>query len=83
MVTEGRGSAVVQRIHRDETGFPPGDACRPTLFFGLPVYLSAARFTRANLAVRGLAGLFSLSFGLFTVYEVGFVHGLFRRTRRG
>ena len=46
--------------------------------FGLPVYLTAARFTRAHLAVRGLAGLFSLSLGLFTVYEIGFVDGLFR-----
>jgi len=46
--------------------------------FGLPVYLSAARFARAHLAVRGLAGLFSLSLGLFTVYEVGYVNGLFR-----
>jgi len=46
--------------------------------FGLPVYLTTARFARAHLAVRGLAGLFSLSFGLFTVYEVGFVNGLFR-----
>ena len=46
--------------------------------FGLPVYLTAARFTRAHLAVRGLAGLFSLCLGLFTVYEVGFVGGLFR-----
>ena len=46
--------------------------------FGLPVYLSAARFKRAHLAVRGLAGLFSLSFGLYTVYEIGFVEGLFR-----
>ena len=46
--------------------------------FGLPVYLTATRFTRAHLAVRGLSGLFSLSLGLFTVYEVGFVNGLFR-----
>jgi sulfite exporter TauE/SafE len=46
--------------------------------FGLPVYLTATRFTRAHLAVRGLAGIFSLSLGLFTVYEVGFVNGLFR-----
>jgi nickel/cobalt exporter len=40
---------------------------------GLPVHLTAARFTRAHLAVRGLAGLFSLGFGLFMVYEIGFV----------
>jgi len=45
---------------------------------GLPLYLTAARFNRANLAVRGLAGLFSLSFGLFMVYEIGFAEGLFR-----
>jgi sulfite exporter TauE/SafE len=46
--------------------------------FGLPVYLTAARFTRAHLAVRALAGLFSLCLGLFTVYQIGFVDGLFR-----
>jgi sulfite exporter TauE/SafE len=46
--------------------------------FGLPVYLTAARFKRAHLAVRGLAGLFSLCLGLFTVYEIGYVDGLFR-----
>jgi sulfite exporter TauE/SafE len=46
--------------------------------FGLPVYLTATRFARANLAVRGLAGLFSLCLGLFTVYQIGFVDGLFR-----
>ena len=46
--------------------------------FGLPFYLTAARFARAHLAVRGLAGLFSLGLGLFTVYEIGFVNGLFR-----
>ncbi len=46
--------------------------------FGLPFYLTAARFARAHFAVRGLAGLFSLGLGLFTVYELGFVDGLFR-----
>jgi len=49
-----------------------------SVLFGLPVYLTASRFTRAHLAVRGLAGLFSLGLGLLTVYEVGFVNGLFR-----
>jgi hypothetical protein len=44
----------------------------------LPVYLTAHRFTRANLAMRGLAGLFSVGFGLFMVYEIGFAGGLFR-----
>lgn len=44
----------------------------------LPLYLTATRFNRANLAMRYLAGLFSLSFGLFMIYEIGFVDGLFR-----
>jgi hypothetical protein len=44
----------------------------------LPLYLTATRFTRANLAMRGLAGLFSLSFGLFMIYEIGIAGSLFR-----
>jgi ABC-type nickel/cobalt efflux system permease component RcnA len=44
---------------------------------GLPVRLTADRFQRAHLTVRGLAGLFSLGFGLFMVYQIGFVEGLF------
>jgi ABC-type nickel/cobalt efflux system permease component RcnA len=44
----------------------------------LPLRLTADRFMRANLTVRGLAGLFSLGFGLFMVYQIGFVEGLFR-----
>ncbi|HEX8920545.1 MAG TPA: sulfite exporter TauE/SafE family protein, partial [Pyrinomonadaceae bacterium] len=43
----------------------------------LPVRLTADRFKRAHLTVRGLAGLFSLGFGLFMVYQIGFVEGLF------
>ena len=45
---------------------------------GLPVYLTAARFNRANLTVRCLAGLLSLSVGLFMVYDFDLVGGLFR-----
>ena len=45
---------------------------------GLPLRLTANRFVRANLTVRGAAGLFSLGFGLFMVYQIGFVDGLFR-----
>ncbi|HEX7177524.1 MAG TPA: hypothetical protein VF240_19855 [Pyrinomonadaceae bacterium] len=45
---------------------------------GLPLYFTAARFNRANLALRGVAGVFSLSFGLLMVYQIGFVGGLFR-----
>jgi MFS family permease len=44
----------------------------------LPLYLTATRFTRANLMMRGLAGLFSLSFGLFVIYQIGVAGNLFR-----
>jgi hypothetical protein len=44
---------------------------------GLPLYLTATRFARAHLMMRGLAGLFSLTFGLFMIYEIGFAGGLF------
>ena len=39
---------------------------------GLPLYLTAARFNRANLTVRGLAGLLSLCVGLFMASEYWF-----------
>lgn len=45
---------------------------------GLPLQLTARRFTRMNAALRGLAGIFSLCFGLFMVYRIGFADGLFR-----
>jgi ABC-type nickel/cobalt efflux system permease component RcnA len=45
---------------------------------GLPLRLTATRFLRANIAVRGVAAVFSLGFGLFMVYQIGFVEGLFR-----
>jgi sulfite exporter TauE/SafE len=40
---------------------------------GLPAYLTASRFSRAHVAVRVLAGAFSLGLGLFMAYEIGFV----------
>ncbi len=46
--------------------------------FALPARFAARRFARANLALRGLAGLFSLSFGLFMVYQIGFAGHLLR-----
>ncbi len=49
-----------------------------SVLVGLPVYLTAGRFDRANFAVRGLSGVFSVCFGLFMVYEIGFTGGLFR-----
>lgn len=49
-----------------------------SLVLSLPLHLTAASFTRTNLAVRALSGLFSLGFGLFMAYEIGYVEGLFR-----
>ncbi|HXG65060.1 MAG TPA: hypothetical protein VNO70_08120 [Blastocatellia bacterium] len=43
----------------------------------LPVQFTASRFEKANKAVRLLAGVFSLAFGVFLAYEIGFVEGLF------
>jgi hypothetical protein len=40
-----------------------------TLFF-LPAKLTALPFARANIVIRGLAGVFSLCFGVFMVYEM-------------
>lgn len=45
---------------------------------GLPLSFTANSSARANLTIRGATGLFSLCFGLFMVYEIGFVGGLFR-----
>lgn len=44
----------------------------------VPARFTVNRFTRVNFAIRGLAGLFSLSFGLFMVYQIGFVDHLLR-----
>jgi hypothetical protein len=49
-----------------------------SVLVGLPLRLTANRFMRANLFVRAGAGLFSLGFGCFMVYQIGFVDGLFR-----
>ena len=43
---------------------------------GLPFHLTANRFARAELFLRGGTGLFSLIFGLFLFYDVGFTEGL-------
>src|SRR5215813_4354853 len=49
-----------------------------SLILSLPIHLTSGYFTKANLAVRALAGCFSLGFGLFMVYDVGFVNGLLK-----
>jgi hypothetical protein len=44
-----------------------------SLILSLPIHLTSGYFTKTNLAVRALTGCFSLGFGLFMVYEIGFV----------
>lgn len=45
---------------------------------GLPVHLTANRFASGTRVLQGLAGAFSLCFGLYMTYEIGYVGGLFR-----
>ncbi len=48
-----------------------------SVLVSLPAQLTAARFTRAHLAVRTLAALFSLGLGLSMAYRIGVVDRLF------
>ena len=43
----------------------------------LPFAYANKRFSRLNRGLRIASGLISLAFGLFLVYEIGFVNGLF------
>ena len=45
---------------------------------GLPIHLTANRFASGTRVLQGLAGAFSLCFGLFMTYKIGYVGGLFR-----
>ncbi|HEY6402273.1 MAG TPA: urease accessory protein UreH [Blastocatellia bacterium] len=49
-----------------------------SLILSLPIHLTSTYFTKTNLAMRVLAGCFSLGFGLFMAYEIGFVDGLLK-----
>jgi hypothetical protein len=49
-----------------------------TAAIAAPVTYSANRFPAFNRYVGGAAGALSLIFGLFLVYQIGFVDGLFR-----
>ena len=42
----------------------------------LPLALSSGRFSRLSSGLRIASGLISVGFGLFLVYEIGFVNGL-------
>jgi len=45
--------------------------------FALPYAALAQRFRRAELGLRVSAGLLSIAFGAYMIYEIGFVEGLF------
>lgn len=44
---------------------------------GLPFHLTASRFNQYNRLLQGVAGLFSIYFGLMLMYEQGIEGGLF------
>jgi hypothetical protein len=49
-----------------------------SFILSVPFHLTTTtRFVRVERTMRGMAGLFSLGFGLFMVYQIGFVQGLF------
>ena len=45
----------------------------------LPFKYADKRFSRVNQGLRVASGLISIAFGLFLVYQIGFVNGLFTR----
>ena len=48
-----------------------------TAAIAAPLAYTSTRFTRVNEHLRLASGLLSLAFGLFLVYRIGFVNGLF------
>ena len=50
-----------------------------TAAIAVPFKFSESRFARLNRAMGIASGLLSLAFGLFIVYQMGFVNGLFTR----
>ncbi|HEV7700346.1 MAG TPA: hypothetical protein VGO43_08975 [Pyrinomonadaceae bacterium] len=48
-----------------------------SLVLGLPLHMTAGRFTRLEWIFRGGAGIFSFGLGLFMAYNIGVVDGLF------
>jgi hypothetical protein len=51
-----------------------------TAAIAVPFKFSESRFGRINRALGLVSGLASLAFGLFIVYQMGFVNGLFTRS---
>jgi high-affinity nickel permease len=51
-----------------------------TAAIAVPFKFSGTRFVRLNRGLGLASGFVSLAFGLFIVYQMGFVHGLFTRS---
>jgi high-affinity nickel permease len=51
-----------------------------TAAIAVPFAVSQARFQRFHRGLSVASGLISVLFGIFIVYEMGFVHGLFTKT---
>ena len=45
-----------------------------SLLLSLPFHFTAKTFGGVELTMRGLAGAFSISLGLFMIYQIGFVN---------
>ena len=54
-----------------------------TAAIAVPFAFSESRFTRLNRGMALASGLASLAFGLFIVYQMGFVNGLFTHSPSG
>jgi len=50
-----------------------------TVAIAAPFKFSEARSARLNRGLSTVSGLISVSFGVFVVYQMGFVNGLFTR----
>jgi len=48
-----------------------------SILISLSIQLTIKHFAHTELVMYGLAGLVSLCFGLFMVYKISFVQGLF------
>jgi ABC-type nickel/cobalt efflux system permease component RcnA len=51
-----------------------------TTAIAVPFKYSKTRFTRLNHSMSVVSGIISVAFGVFIVYEMGYVNGLFRHT---
>lgn len=49
-----------------------------SMLLSVPFHLTTRRFAGLDKMLRGMAALFSFGFGLFMIYQIAFIQGLFR-----